>query len=745
VSGPATISGSTITLTGTGLVTVEASQAGNSNYNAASVVNQSFNVTAPPATKQAQTITFGSLGYKTYTSPPFALTATASSGLPVQYRVVSGPITISGNIVTITGVGSAVVEAYQNGNATYNAATPVQRGFTVGKAGQSITFNAPSTKVYGDPPFALDAAASSGLPVQYKVVSGPATVSGNLVTLTGTGWVTLEATQPGDANFSAAYPVQRGFSVVTGTPKQVQSITFGALPNRTFGDAPFTVNATASSGLPVSFRIVSGPASMNGNTVTITGAGSVTVEASQSGDATFAAATPVQQTFTVAKAAQTITFGPLPNKTYGDPTFALNATTSSGLPVLYKVASGPASITGNTVTLTGTGVVTIEASQPGDANYNAATPVSQSFTVSSASKTAQTISFAPLPNKTFGDAPFAVNATATSGLPVSFRIASGPATISGNVVTLTGTGWVTVEASQPGDASYNAAAPVVQSFFVGSGSTTKQAQTITFGTLAYKTYTSPPFELTATSSSGLPVQYKVVSGPITISGNIVTITGVGSATIEASQPGDANFNPATPVQRSFTIGKASQSITFAAPSNKVYGTPPFALDATASSGLPVQYKVVSGPATVSGNTVTLTGVGTVTIEASQPGNANYSAAFSLQRSFSVTAPATTASASMQAVISDNPQVLRIERPQLFVYPNPLHNQGVVRVQVAKATSGSLRIFDRNGRLVKELGNRRFESGRSQLIHVDVQGLVNGTYILQLSTKEGMVSQTFQVL
>ncbi|QNF32253.1 T9SS type A sorting domain-containing protein [Adhaeribacter swui] len=61
---------------------------------------------------------------------PFALEATASSGLPVSYRVISGPATISGNTIKLTGVGSVHIQAYQPGNATYNA-TVIDRRFTV--------------------------------------------------------------------------------------------------------------------------------------------------------------------------------------------------------------------------------------------------------------------------------------------------------------------------------------------------------------------------------------------------------------------------------------------------------------------------------------------------------------------------------------------------------------------------------------------------------------------------------------
>ncbi|MDX2246951.1 MAG: T9SS type A sorting domain-containing protein [Bacteroidia bacterium] len=85
-----------------------------------------------------------------------------------------------------------------------------------------------------------------------------------------------------------------------------------------------------------------------------------------------------------------------------------------------------------------------------------------------------------------------------------------------------------------------------------------------------------------------------------------------------------------------------QAITFAPIQDKLTTDPAFALTATASSGLPVTLEIVSGPATLSGNTVTLTGVtGTVTIRATQPGNASYLAADTVVRSFEVLEPILT--------------------------------------------------------------------------------------------------------
>ncbi len=79
----------------------------------------------------------------------------------------------------------------------------------------------------------------------------------------------------------------------------------------------------------------------------------------------------------------------------------------------------------------------------------------------------QAISFDDIDNKLISDAPFKMLASATSMLPVQFAVLSGPASVSNDTLTLNGTaGTVVVEASQPGDASWNPANPVVKSFEV---------------------------------------------------------------------------------------------------------------------------------------------------------------------------------------------------------------------------------------------------------------------------------------
>jgi CARDB/PKD-like domain len=161
-----------------------------------------------------------------------------------------------------------------------------------------------------------------------------------------------------------------------------QTINFPALPNKTYGDPDFIIPATTTSGLPVSFNIISGPGSIPGNSYHITTTGIATIRATQPGDNVYDTAAPVNQTVTISKATQTITFPSISDKDIATTTqFALAATSSSGLSVSYSILSGPATANGNNITLTGLGTVTIRAMQTGDTNYLAATTIDRNFCV----------------------------------------------------------------------------------------------------------------------------------------------------------------------------------------------------------------------------------------------------------------------------------------------------------------------------------------------------------------------------
>ena len=332
---------------------------------------------------------------------------------------------------------------------------------------------------------------------------------------------------------------------------------------------------------------------------------------------------------------QTITFGALANKTYGDPDFGVGATASSSLAVSFA-ASGNCTISGAAVHLTGAGSCTVTASQAGNANYNPAPDVARTFSIARATQTI-TVTLAA-PASALVSTSFTVAASAPGG-PVSFS-SSGVCSNSGAAFTMTSSsGTCTVMFDQSGDANISAAPQVTEAVTAagggggGGGGGGKANQTIAFAALASKTVGDADFALTATASSGLPVAF-AATGSCTAAGATVHISGSGSCTATASQAGNGSFNPAPAVSQTFSIAKASQTITFAPLANKTFGAPDFNVNASASSGLAVAF-AATGHCALSGTTVHLTGVGSCTVTASQAGNGNFNGAPAVTQRFTV--------------------------------------------------------------------------------------------------------------
>jgi len=146
------------------------------------------------------------------------LIATASSGQPVAFSVISGPGKIESGELVALGRGTVVVRASQPGNGSYAAATAVEKSFTVGGAPQTISFELPASGVRGGT-LPLKATATSGLPVAFQIISGSARIDSGSLVLPDAGEVVVRASQPGDSNYAPASPVDRRVQVAAGTPQ----------------------------------------------------------------------------------------------------------------------------------------------------------------------------------------------------------------------------------------------------------------------------------------------------------------------------------------------------------------------------------------------------------------------------------------------------------------------------------------------------------------------------------------------
>ena len=171
----------------------------------------------------------------------------------------------------------------------------------------------------------------------------------------------------------------------------------------------------------------------------------------------------------------------------------------------------------------------------------------------------QTIDFAALPDKTLGDLPFTVSATASSGLAVTLS-SSTPiiCTVSETTVTLIDVGVCTLVASQPGNETYSPAPDVTQSFTIDN--TERDEQIIEVVPVFGPNVGDAPFTLDATSTAGLPVSFSSMTPLIcTVNGNTITPIATGECLITAGQPGNALYHPAVPVTLTFQVTSARQS------------------------------------------------------------------------------------------------------------------------------------------------------------------------------------------
>ena len=429
------------------------------------------------------------------------------------------------------------------------------------QAGQTVTLDVTSDS--GLTAFTFDSNDSS-------VVS----FTGNVATALKVGKVTITATQAGQTPWLSATASQP--FIVTATPRADQNITFAEIPNKTVQSPSFNLDANATSGLPVSFIVVSGSsASVEANgTVTIVGSGVTTIRASQDGNGSFNPAPTVEKTLTVNKVPQTIAFNALSDASLQAKNYALSASASSGLAVSFTSSdSTVASVNGSSLELHKGGSITITASQGGDDNFSAAPVVTQPLTVIDDTQQAQTITWnQTLGSRAFGLADLNLTAAASSNLPIRYLSSdatiaqivngSGVADANGTFLEVVGAGSATITATQAGNGQYQAASPVAKSLTV-----TKAGQEIVTSAgatnLPNLTKDNGDFEFvpavksrnTSTQTdTGLALAFESNSSgviEVTSGGTKLTPRGPGAALITVTQPGDSTYDAAN--TKTFTI------------------------------------------------------------------------------------------------------------------------------------------------------------------------------------------------
>jgi|CXWL01.1.fsa_nt_gi hypothetical protein len=353
-------------------------------------------------------------------SYPYGTSVTVSAAPDATHRFIGWAGDASGSAPSIL--------------VTMTSPRNVQAIFTT-KTAQTITFASPGNQLVGSPAFTLGASASSGLSVTYAVLSGPATVVGSQLQVTGPGAISVQASQPGDATFLPAANIIQTFSAAVPPPVQYALVTSAGSggtvsPGGTYNTGT-VVTITATPDSTHDFAGWSGDAAGTSNPL------SLTLDRNKSVQASF---TPKLYALTTsATAGGNVTPG-------GSYPYGTSVTVSAAPDATHRFISWAGDASGSAPSI----LVTLTGSRNVQAVFT--------------SKTAQTIVFASPGNQPVGAPAFTLGGSASSGLPVTYVILSGPATITGNQLQLTGPGSVTVQVSQPGDATYLPAANVIQTF-----------------------------------------------------------------------------------------------------------------------------------------------------------------------------------------------------------------------------------------------------------------------------------------
>jgi len=384
---------------------------------------------------------------------------------------------------------------------------------------------------------------------------------------------------------------------------------------KTFGGANFDLTATSSSTGALTYTIADqNVATINGNTVTIVGAGSSSITVTQAEDNKFTSAT---ATFSliINRADVIISIEDI-IKNYGDNDFNLsNISSSTGAFTFNILDANVASITGSSTTIIGAGTTTVTVTQAADSNYNAAT-ATMTLTVN---KSDHTITFDDL-TKTYEDLDFNLVATSSSTGAFIFNILDvNVATVAGSSTTIVGAGTTTVTVTQAADSNYNAATATM------TLTVNKADPSIIFNDVI-ATYGQVDFDLTSTSSSTGALTYNILDANVaTLSDKTITLVGAGSTTVTLNQSADSNYNAAT-ASITLTVNKVYPLITFGDVA-KIYGNGDFFLTATSSSTGAFTYNIIdANVATVNVSRTTIVGAGSTLVTVSQAENSNYNAA-----------------------------------------------------------------------------------------------------------------------
>jgi hypothetical protein len=538
---------------------VTATMAGSANYNPVS--SSSTTITINKANQSALTVTSTSGAYNSV----LGLTVSGgTTGGAVTFVKDSAGCSLTGSDLTLNSNAgtTCAVTATMAGNANYNAVSSTSTSITISRATQStISVTSAASVTWGTNLTLTYSGGNSTASAVWSATGSNCSVSGNTLSSTGGGDCVVRVTLPQDTNYTAI--TSADFTVTLNRQSQAQLTWNGSLPSSIdyLASQTLSVNGGSGTGAIVYSASNLSTCSVASNIVTAGDAGSLCrVVATKLGDDDYLSVDSSYRTFTINQIAQaSVSLSNANTFVYGQ-TLNLLATGGSGEGALsYTISSAGSagcSIANGTVSATNSGTCVVGAQRLSSTNYQASASSTQTITVTTAP---QSITFtSTIPITPVAGGTYAIAATASSGLNVSFSTASSACSVSNGTVSFTTSGTCVVTAAQAGDNRFDAASSITQTIVIGS-----RNQTLTFssGTLSLtsKTFGAPAFVVSATSTESDAVLTYSLSSDTTNSACAVTSSGVvviqhvGTCAVDVDAAGTSSYVAASTITKVFSV------------------------------------------------------------------------------------------------------------------------------------------------------------------------------------------------
>ena len=509
----------------------------------------------------------------------------------------SGSYTVTGTDGLFTDTATLVVDPAALASIVISpSSASIAAGTTQAYTAEGFdAFSNSRGDVTGDTTFSIDGTGTCLVADCGSNDSGSCTVTGTDGLFTDTATLVVDP-----AALASIVISPSSASIAAGTTQAYTAEGFDAFSNSrgdVTGDTTFSIDGTGTC-------LVADCGSNDSGSYTVTGTDGLFTDTA---------------TLVVGTLSQTITFGPLADRTYGDAPFLVTATASSGQAVTFSSTTGAVcSVSGSTVTILATGLCTIQADQTGNATYDPAPPVQQSFTVDPAVTT--TVVTSDNNPSTFGQSvTFTATVTYSTGNATgmvqwsidSVDVGSPVALVAGEATLTTASlsvGSHTVAADYLGTPSLGISSDSLSQVVNQAVSSTLINSSLTTHTVTGESYT---VDVTVSSTGGTPTGTVLVSEGTNsclitlVAGNgscLLTSMSVGVKTITATYGGDGNFSGSGD-SKSHTVDQAATTTAVASNHNPSANGQNVTFTATVTADAPgsgtpagtVQFTIDSSP------------------------------------------------------------------------------------------------------------------------------------------------------